>query len=99
MSARVKFAAPKANPGPSPASSTWILSPLQDSLLFIGSPVVAIAALLHLRSFWNSQDISVFLLAFFTFGHHFPGFFRAYGDRELVRPVPLALSAWLHSCC
>jgi tetratricopeptide (TPR) repeat protein len=61
----------------------WILSSFWDSLLFIGSPVVAIVLFVPLRTFFSSSAISLFLLAFFTFGHHLPGFLRAYGDREL----------------
>ncbi|MGH9837460.1 MAG: hypothetical protein ACREEM_01605 [Blastocatellia bacterium] len=64
-------------------TSGWIMSPLKDSLLFIGAPLVCIVTLLPLRAVWKSEDISLFLLAFFTFGHHLPGFLRAYGDREL----------------
>ena len=64
-------------------SSTWIISPLWDSVLFIGAPLVCIATLLPLSRLWTSEQTAVFLLAFFTFGHHFPGFVRTYGDREL----------------
>ncbi len=41
------------------------------------------ATLLPLSRLWTSEQTAVFLLAFFTFGHHFPGFIRTYGDREL----------------
>src|SRR5262245_32347396 len=63
--------------------SPWIVSPFWDSILFIGAPLVAIAGLMPLRGFWPSEKISLVLLTFFTFGHHLPGFIRAYGDREL----------------
>jgi len=56
---------------------------LWDSLLFIGAPLVCMATLLPLSRLWTSEQTAVFLLAFFTFGHHFPGFIRTYGDREL----------------
>ncbi len=65
--------------------SRWILSPFWDGLLFIGAPVVCIVALLPLRSFLSSRELAVLLLTFFTFGHHLPGFIRAYGDRELFQ--------------
>ena len=52
-------------------------------MLFIGAPLVCIATLLPLSRLWTSEQTAVFLLAFFTFGHHFPGFVRTYGDREL----------------
>jgi tetratricopeptide (TPR) repeat protein len=75
--------APAGGGGPVGVRSVWILSPVSDSLLFIGAPVVCILTLLPLRTVWSSERIAVLLLAFFTFGHHLPGFLRAYGDREL----------------
>jgi tetratricopeptide (TPR) repeat protein len=63
--------------------SDWILSAFWDSVLFIGAPVTCILALFPLRRYWHPQEYSFLLLAFFTFGHHLPGFIRAYGDREL----------------
>ena len=74
-------------------------------MLFIGAPVVSIAILFPLRVFWESREYALFLLAFLTFGHHFPGFVRAYGDRELFRrykwrfllgpPLLFGASYWL----
>jgi len=64
-------------------ASQWVLNPFADIVLFIGAPLVVMGAFLPLRSWFTSQQIAVFLLAFFTFGHHFPGFLRAYGDKEL----------------
>lgn len=87
------------------APSKWIISPLLDSLLFIGAPATVIVALLPLARYWSPQDYSFLLLAFFTFGHHLPGFLRAYGDRELFNryrvrfllapPLMLAATLWL----
>ena len=68
---------------PAVTASGWILSPLWDSVLFIGAPALCIVTLLPLRALWTSQQLAIALLAFFTFGHHLPGFLRAYGDREL----------------
>jgi len=65
------------------AASGWIVSAFWDSVLFIGAPVTCILALFPLRRYWSSQEYSFLLLAFFTFGHHLPGFIRTYGDREL----------------
>ena len=86
------------------APAGWILSPFWDSLLFIGAPALCMAALLPLRAVWSSEQIAVLLLAFFTFGHHFPTFLRAYGDRELFAryrwrfllapPVIFATAMW-----
>jgi tetratricopeptide (TPR) repeat protein len=75
-----------AAPGPAvphSVASSWIISPWWDSVLFIGAPLVCMATLLPLSRLWTSEQTAVFLLAFFTFGHHFPGFVRTYGDREL----------------
>src|SRR4026209_2344919 len=84
--------------------SPWILSPVLDNLLFIGAPLICIAVFLPVRSVWGSENLSLFLLAFFTFGHHLPGFIRAYGDRNLFAryrwrfllapPVILAATLW-----
>jgi hypothetical protein len=68
---------------PARVPSGWIISPLWDSVLFIGAPLVCMASLLPLSLFWTSDQTAIFLLAFFTFGHHFPGFVQTYGDREL----------------
>jgi tetratricopeptide (TPR) repeat protein len=63
----------------------WILSRSWDFFLFTGSPLVAIAVLIPAARFFPSEDFAAFLLAFLTFGHHLPGFLRAYGDRDLFR--------------
>lgn len=88
-------------------ASPWILSPLWDTLLFIGAPLTAIAALYPLRVYWQPEAYAFLLLAFFTFGHHLPGFLRAYGDRELFRrfrwrfllapPLAFGLTLWFDS--
>ena len=70
---------------PATARSRWILSSAWDSALFIGAPLLCILTLVPLRNLWPSAGYPAFLLAFFTFGHHLPGFIRAYGDRELFR--------------
>ncbi|HUG82561.1 MAG TPA: tetratricopeptide repeat protein [Bryobacterales bacterium] len=77
-SAAVAGAPAQARPG-------WIISPLWDSFLFIGAPLVVIAVFLPLRGVMSSEQIAILSLAFFTFGHHFPTFLRAYGDHELFQ--------------
>src|SRR5262245_21468034 len=67
------------------ARSGWIISSGWDAALFIGAPAVCIMTLVPLRGLWSSAGYSAFLLAFFTFGHHLPGFMRADGDRELFQ--------------
>ncbi|MCB9385617.1 MAG: tetratricopeptide repeat protein [Bryobacterales bacterium] len=73
---------PSAAAAVAPASP-WILGPARDMLLFIAAPLLVIAVFLPMRAWLSSRQIAILLLAFFTFGHHFPGFLRAYGDREL----------------
>ena len=51
--------------------------------MFIASPLVAIGVLIPIARYFPSADFGAFLLSFFTFGHHLPGFLRAYGDRDL----------------
>lgn len=82
----------------------WIISPFWDATLFIASPLLVIAAFVPLRAWVRSEQLSLWLLAFFTFGHHLPGFLRAYGDRELFArfrwrfllapPLLLAATLW-----
>jgi tetratricopeptide (TPR) repeat protein len=86
------------------ARSPWILSPFWDLALFIASPLLVIAAFVPLCAWVRSEQLSLWLLAFFTFGHHLPGFLRAYGDRDLFAryrwrfllapPLVFAATAW-----
>ena len=89
---------------PAPARSDWILSRRWDLALFICTPVLAVVTLIPLARYFPSAEFGAFLLAFFTFGHHLPGFMRAYGDRDLFRqykmqfllapPVVFAVTLW-----
>ena len=89
------------------AAAGWIISPFWDSFLFIGAPLVVIAAFLPLRGVMSSEQIAILSLAFFTFGHHFPTFLRAYGDHELfgrfkwrfvlAPPILFATAMWFNS--
>jgi tetratricopeptide (TPR) repeat protein len=106
---------PAAGPQSSPAlgaaaakaASGWIITPFWDSFLFIGAPLVVIAAFLPLRGVMSSEQIAILSLAFFTFGHHFPTFLRAYGDQELFErfrwrfllapPILFATAMWFNS--
>lgn len=87
--------------------SGWIISPFWDSFLFIGAPLVVIAAFLPLRGVMSSEKIAILSLAFFTFGHHFPTFLRSYGDQELFQrfrwrfllapPILFGTAMWFNS--
>ena len=80
---RVELAQPVTAAGAAAPASPWLLGPARDMLLFIGAPLLVIAVFLPLRAYFSSRQIAILLLAFFTFGHHLPGFLRAYGDHEL----------------
>ena len=55
----------------------------------------------------SSEHIAILSLAFFTFGHHFPTFLRAYGDQELFErfrlrfllapPILFVTAMWFNS--
>lgn len=93
--------------GSAAAPSPWILGPALDSLLFIGAPLLVMAVFLPLRGVFTSREIAIFLLGFFTFGHHFPTFLRAYGDRDLLErfrwrfllapPLIFAAALWFNT--
>jgi tetratricopeptide (TPR) repeat protein len=89
---------------PSPSRSAWIISPLWDLLYIVATPVVIVPVVLLLyERVFSPEQISLFVMAFATLGHHLPGFMRAYGDRELferfkwrfvlIPPLALALAA------
>jgi hypothetical protein len=84
--------------------SRWIISPLWDSLFFVGTPILCLAALLPLRNVWSSVTIWLIVMSFSSFGHHLPGFLRAYGDADLfaryrarfLLAPPLVFAAFLY---
>ena len=76
------------NPAPA-VRSPWIHSPIYDVLFFIGTPLLCLAAFLPLRGVVSSESIWLFVMAFSSFGHHLPGFLRAYGDAELLQRFKL----------
>jgi Flp pilus assembly protein TadD len=63
----------------------WILSPAFDLTFFILTPVLVTLVLIPIARFFPPAEFAAFLLAFFTFGHHLPGFLRAYFDADLFR--------------
>src|SRR3954451_11096747 len=104
--ALTEFAAPpfaRTRTGP---MQNWILSPLQDSLLVVATPVLVMAlALIMFRTLGSAAATSLIIVAHivFTVAHHLPTFIRIYGDVELFRQhrwhfimapvVPLLFSA------
>lgn len=67
----------------------WIVSARFDAVWFLLTPLLCAALVLPLRSRFDSQTILVFVMGLSSFGHHLPGFLRAYGDRELFRRFSL----------
>lgn len=75
-----------ATPKSASRPPAWIISPLWDLTLLVGSPLAIVPALLWLGDHWASPEtISLAVLAFASAGHHLPGFLRAYGERDLFR--------------
>lgn len=64
--------------------STFIDSPLSDSVFLLGIPLIALGGVLTLLHF-NVITVAAFVgfTAVFTGAHHMPGFLRAYGTREI----------------
>ncbi len=64
----------------------WIVNPWHDILFFLATPILLIPVVLWLRNH-QGTTASVYLavLTLVAVGHQFPGFLRAYGDRELFR--------------
>ncbi len=72
-------------PHQSPLAIQWILNRRLDLLLFVGTPVLIVPALLLAGRKWSHEDLFLIVSAFGALGHHAPGLMRAYGDRQLFR--------------
>jgi tetratricopeptide (TPR) repeat protein len=70
---------------PGASRRLWILGPLQDWALFIGTPVLILPVVWLARTRVRIEDLAFFVASFGAVGHHFPGLLRAYGDRDLFR--------------
>lgn len=77
----------------------WILGPKRDLLLFVLTPVAILPALAFTQRL-APETLATYVLGFGGFGHHLPGFIRAYSDPGLFRRfrlrfmlVPAALIA------
>ena len=66
-----------------PRSDLWIMSWWRDLLLFVGTPLLIVPAILLAESRWSADSIYLFVASFGAVGHHLPGMMRAYGDRAL----------------
>ncbi len=88
------------------ARNPWILGPVQDLLFFILPPLLILPLVWLLKQGFAPENIALYVLGIGGFGHHLPGFIRAYSDRELFRqfrhrfivvPALLILIAGLYS--
>lgn len=61
---------------------SWILGPVPDLSLIIGSPVIIYLLITVAESFWTAATVSSIAMIW-AVGHHLPGMMRAYGDPEL----------------
>lgn len=60
----------------------FIVSPLYDSVFFLGSPLVAVAVVFSLASVLPAVTVESGVLVYMAIGHHVPTFLRAYGDPD-----------------
>jgi tetratricopeptide (TPR) repeat protein len=67
-----------------PGSDAWIISPTWDLVCLVATPAAIFPALWLLgRHVVSPEQVYLAAFAFASFGHHLPGFLRAYGDRRL----------------
>jgi tetratricopeptide (TPR) repeat protein len=63
----------------------WILSPVWDLVLFVGTPLLILPAMWAAQQRFRLEEIALFVASFGALGHHMPGMIRAYGDRALFQ--------------
>lgn len=66
----------------------WVLDPLQDTLLIIAAPLIALAlALIAMQHYGAQRGAALVITAHIvlTVAHHMPTFIRIYGDVDLFR--------------
>jgi tetratricopeptide (TPR) repeat protein len=61
----------------------WILGRGWDLLFFVFTPLLIIPVFLSLPKGLDTQTLALYILGLGGFGHHLPGFIRAYADRDL----------------
>jgi Flp pilus assembly protein TadD len=62
----------------------WILGPKSDLLLFVLTPAAILPSLVFTHRV-APETLATYVLGFGGFGHHLPGFIRAYSDPGLFR--------------
>lgn len=76
-------AASASSSAPARVPRRWILNPLLDLALFVGTPALILPAVMAAERVFSSEQIYLFVASFGAVGHHLPGMLRAYGDRKL----------------
>ena len=83
-------------PGRTPAAplptSTWILGPGADLVLFVATPLLILPLVLLSRQRFSDQAIYAIVGTLGATGHHLPGMLRAYGDRALFHRFRIRLT-------
>ncbi len=72
--------------------SLWILGPKSDALFFILPPIFIVPLFLALKGQFQIDTFAIWVLGLGGFGHHLPGFIRAYSDRDLFKRFKLRLT-------
>jgi Flp pilus assembly protein TadD len=63
----------------------WILGPGRDLLFFVFPPLFIVPVILALQRSIPAETLGLYILGLGGFGHHLPGFIRAYADPGLFR--------------
>jgi hypothetical protein len=67
---------------PIPLREQYIASPLFDWIFFLGSPLLAVAAVLGAAQLMPAVQVEYYVLGYMAIGHHVPTMLRAYGDPD-----------------
>ncbi|MCH2169485.1 hypothetical protein MK489_01765, partial [Myxococcota bacterium] len=87
-------------------SARWVMGPMRDAALVIGTPLMIVPAAALLLTSVSIERFALYVAAFGSLGHHLPGLLRAYGDRDLferfrvrfiVAPIALIVVCCLFS--
>ena len=65
-----------------PLREQYIASPLFDWVFILGSPLLAVAAVLSAAQWLPAVQVEYYILGYMAVGHHVPTMLRAYGDPD-----------------
>ncbi len=75
------------------SSKLWIIGPTRDLIFFILTPLLIVPLIFAVKDRFPAETLGVYVLGFGGFGHHLPGFIRAYSDRDLFKQYKLRFTA------